>query len=875
MFGSLFMFQQRCQTRCSFRVATLLSIATLIGIGLFPATLRAQAAGPQPKSEHKHKANRLAQESSPYLLQHAHNPVDWFPWGTEAFKKAQSENKPIFLSIGYSSCFWCHVMERKVFENEVIAKYMNDHFVCIKVDREERPDIDEIYMLAVQVYFQMAGSAQGGGWPLSMFLTPKGEPIAGGTYFPPEDMPGRPGFMTVMKQIDAAWKEQPQAILRTSAVISKEVRRLSQPPVSFVKFQLEPSSVKAAVETVISRYDSEHGGFDFQSNNPNKPKFPVPSRLMLLQSQIALGSPDAQAIATKLDHTLQKMAEGGIYDHLAGGFHRYSTDRKWLVPHFEKMLYDNAQLAEVYAEAYQRTRKKQYKEVTEGILGFILEEMTDKSGGFYSALDAETDGVEGQYYVWSKAEVQGVLASGGLRYFTATYGLDQKSEFEHGYILHLSRPVSETAEQLGVPVGELETRLARMRVELLVKRRTRKPLRRDDKVLTSWNGLMIRAFARAGKVLDRQDYIDHASKASLYLLSTLRDREGRLLRTARNGKASLPAYLDDYAFFVSGLLALHDATGEEKWLNSARLLTDNQINLFWDQDRGGFYFTSHDHESLLARSKSAYDSVLPSGNSVSIQNLVRLTHLTGESTYAEHALKTVQAFGPQFRQSPGNLPYFAMAAQELLNTKQKTQVPSGAGGLFQGGVSSPKMPATNAKAKNEQRVVGLKVAASAVDKKANVKAVGFFALDGAIAGGSLPVAIEITVAEGWHINANPGRPAFVIPTELKLTGDSKLKLDGIKYPKGHDFKLDGIDEALSVYEGTILLKGVIHLPENASGEVPVTLQLRYQACNNVSCLAPKRMTLSGVIQVLPTDQQLKQINAKIFKNSAPVTPAKD
>ncbi len=872
MFGSFRLFQQRLQTPFRRQVVFVLGIATLVGVGLFPGQLLAQATGPQPKIEHKHKANRLAQESSPYLLQHAHNPVDWFPWGAEAFEKAQSENKPIFLSIGYSSCFWCHVMERKVFENEAIAKYMNEHFVCIKVDREERPDIDEIYMLAVQVYFQLAQSSQGGGWPLSMFLTPKGEPIAGGTYFPPEDMPGRPGFMTVMKQIDAAWKEQPQAILRTSAVISKEVRRLSQPPVSLEKFVLDTSSVQAAVETVLSRYDSEHGGFDFQSKNPDKPKFPVPSRLMLLQSQIALGAPNAQSIATKLDHTLQEMAEGGIYDHLAGGFHRYSTDRKWLVPHFEKMLYDNAQLAEVYAEAYQRTRKQQYKDVTEGILGFILEEMTDKSGGFYSALDAETDGVEGQYYVWSKEEIQGALAPGGLRHFTTTYGLDQNSEFEHGYILHLPRPVAETAQQLGVPVGELETRLVRMRAELLAKRRTRKPLRRDDKVLTSWNGLMIRAFARAGKILDRQDYIDHASKASLYLLSTLRDREGRLLRTARNGKASLSAYLDDYAFFVSGLLALHDATGEEKWLNAARLLTDNQINLFWDQDRGGFYFTSHDHESLLARSKSAYDSVIPSGNSVSIQNLVRLARLTGEGMYAEHALKTIQSFGPQFRQSPGNLPYFALAAQELLDTKRETQVPSGAGGLFQGGVSSPKMTATDGKATNDQRVIGLKVAASATDKNPNVKAAGFFALDGVTAGGSLPVIIEITVAEGWHINANPGRPAFVIPTELKLIGESKLKFDGIEYPKGHDFKLDGIDEALSVYEGEILLKGLIHLPENASGEVPVSLQLRYQACNNVSCLAPKRMTLSGTIHVIPAGQQSKPINSKIFKTPDSSTP---
>ncbi len=846
----------------------LLPIIALFGVILsgmlsVPQSLFGQDAA----KKHPHKANRLVNESSPYLLQHAYNPVDWYPWGTEALDAARKQDKPIFLSIGYSSCFWCHVMERKVFENEEIAKFMNEHFICIKVDREERPDLDEIYMLSLQVYFQLSGSGQGGGWPLSIFLTPAGEPIAGGTYFPPEDLPGRPGFPSVLNQLNDAWNQQKPAVQRTATALSNEVKRLSQPPAFSEGGAVNLKDVQDSVESVLTHYDPVDGGFDFNPKVPDKPKFPVPSRLMLLQSQIARNTENSTELAQKLDKTLDEMSDGGIYDHLGGGFHRYSTDREWLIPHFEKMLYDNAQLAEVYAEAYQRTRKKRYREIAEGIMQFVLNEMTDKSGAFYSALDAETDGVEGQYYVWSKEEVQNVLNPNGYRYFAAVYGLDQESKFEQGYVLHLSRPVSETAQQLGLPAEELETRLSRMRAELLKKRLTRKPLRRDDKILTSWNGLMIRAFARTGKILQRQDYVEHANKAALYLLSTLRDREGRLLRTAMNDKASLPAYLDDYAFLVSGLLALHDATGEEKWLNTARLLTDNQINQFWDRDRGGFFFTSHDHESLIARTKSAYDSVIPSGNSVSIQNLTKLASLTGDSIYANHAQQTIDAFASQFRQSLASLPYFAMATQAFLISQGNQSVPNGAGNLFTGGVSAPMNSKPEAP-KESPIIVSLTPAEPDSLKDAKASPRGFFGLNAVTAGGAVPVAIEITIAEGWHINANPAQPDFVIPTELKIAGDSKLKLSNIQYPKGHQFKLEGIDQALSVYEGKVLVKALLHIPEGSQGEIPVKIQLQSQACDSKSCLAPKRVILQGSIKVLPAGgDQPQPINQAIFRET--------
>ena len=532
------------------------------------------------------------------------------------------------------------------------------------------------------------------------------------------------------------------------------------------------------------------------------------------------------------------------------------------------MLYDNAQLAEVYVDAYQRTQKDQYREVAEGIFHYIEEMMTDPRGGFYSALDAETDGVEGEYYVWSKDEIQEILAPAGFKYFATAYGVNQETTFEHGYVLHLPQSIAESAQTLGIPVSELKTRLGKMRNELLAKRRTRKPLRRDDKVLTSWNGLMIRAYARAGQQLQRQDYIDTASKAALYLLTTLRDKEGRLLRSARNHQASLPAYLDDYAFLVSGLLALHEATQEEKWLNAARLLTDQQISLFHDAERGGFYFTSHDHESLIARTKSAYDSVLPSGNSVSIQNLTRLGKLSDDRGYSGIARKTINAFSQQLRQSPGGLAYFSLASQEYLEAFGASEKGEVANNLFNGGVSSSESTNGTTMPKKDPSLSKDLIVHLSTKKNlkndAKIDVQGFFAQSGVKAGGKLGVAIRININEGWHINANPAQPDFVIPTQLDVPKGSLFKLQNVKYPPGHEFRLQGIEEALSVYEESVLIRGELLIPSDATGEMPVSLKLKSQACNNQTCFPPLILALEGTVHILKENEKATPLNLQFF-----------
>jgi uncharacterized protein len=831
-------------------------------------------------SNGKRPANRLAGESSPYLLLHAHNPVDWYPWGPEALQKAREENKPIFLSIGYSSCFWCHVMERQVFEHEEIAEYMNEHFINVKVDREERPDLDDIYMLSLQVYQQMAGSAAGGGWPLSMFLTPDGLPIAGGTYFPPEDMPGRVGFPTVMKQIHSVWTDRQEQVEQAAEEISRHVRRLSQPQLDLEPPELDDRLVQGVIAAVVERYDPEHGGFDFNPDAPDGPKFPVPSKINLMQTQIAARPPQAEQFAEMVDHTLERMAAGGLRDHLGGGFHRYSVDRYWLVPHFEKMLYDNAQLAEAYVDAYRRTNRQSHRQVAESTLDFILREMTGPEGGFYSALDAETDGIEGKYYVWSRDEMKKLLSAGDYRLFADAYGLSRDEFFEHGYVLHHPRPLEAIAEEHGMPLAELYARLAEMRQKLLEARQKRKPLLKDDKVLTSWNGLMIRAFARAGQTFQRRDYIDAAARAAVFVLATLRDEEGQLLRTARLGEAKLNGYLDDYAFLVSGLLALHQATGEDKWLVTARRLTDDQIRLFWDEKRHGFFFTAHDHEALLARVKSAYDSVLPSGNTVSVQNLVRLSRLTSEESYRKYAEQTLQAFAPNLKTTPGNLHGMALALQEYLHWYGEGETDEGLQDLFTGGLATPRPepesgnqapPRTTPDrgadaAPPAETVVSFQPAEEEAKQHDKITVRGFLSTDKLPVGGTCRVAVEIDVAEGWHVNANPARPDFVIPTQLSLQTEQDFELKEIRYPQGKDFRLQGIEEPLSVYEGKVYLTGTLQVPDGLKSDEPIelTLRLRYQACNDTACLRPMQIHLKGTLPAAPRES-VQSKNEKLFE----------
>lgn len=820
----------------------------------------------------KHPANRLANESSPYLLLHAHNPVDWFPWGPEAFAKAQKEGKPIFLSIGYSSCFWCHVMERKVFSNEEIAKYMNEHFVNIKIDREERPDIDDIYMTSLHLYFQLTGSSQGGGWPLSMFLTPKGQPFAGGTYFPPEDEGGRIGFSTLMTRINKVWTEQREAVEGNAETLTAHVRRTMQPKFALSTTKIEKALVKQAADALTATFDAQFGGVDFNADNPDRPKFPVPAKLALLQHEIRTNK--GEETQKVVYHTLDQIAAGGIQDHLAGGFHRYSTDRAWMVPHFEKMLYDNAQLADVYVEAFRQTGKPMYREVAEGIFRFVLADMTHPQGGFYSALDAETDAVEGKYYAWSTEEIDEILSEKESGVFKTVFGMQERKYFEHGYVLHLPKTIEQVAAAQKISRAELLARIAVMRQKVLAARKQRKSPLRDDKVLASWNGLMIRAFANAGNVLQRPDYIKVAERAAMFILTEMRDADGRLLRTWRNGKGKLNAYVDDYAFVVDGLLAIHKATDDAKWLNAARRLTDRQIEMFWDEKTNGFFFTSHNHEVLIARTKNAYDSVIPSGNSVGTRNLIRLTSLTGEEKYREYAHKNLQLFAQRIKESPRSMAVMTLAMAEFLESE--TEKPAPPTPPKRNKKDDPKPTSKNAKKADDAILLVSSDAGQTKEQRQKevVVAKAYLSVDKLPAGEKCQLAVVLEIKQNWHINTNPAKPDFLIPTTLKIVSKQGLKLSNVRYPKGKLLKVEGLPDASSVYDGRLAIHGTLEIPAKSLGnEDEIEIRVRYQPCTDQKCLRPKTIKLRGKLEIIKPSA-VKLINQKFFAPKKPATGKK-
>ena len=573
----------------------------------------------------------------------------------------------IFLSIGYSSCYWCHVMERESFSDPEIAKFMNKHFVNIKIDREERPDIDDIYMTALSIYVSQAGG--GTGWPLSMFLTPDTRPVAGGTYFPPRDQPNRPpGFLGVLKSIDKLWTEDKESAEVNAKALTQALRQTLRRRLVLASADLDKTLVDTSLAALVNSHDTRFGGIGFSRSRADRPKFPTPPKLELLAhaADLEQAGKSAKKPATEvLDHTLLAIANGGIHDQVGGGFHRYSTDRQWHVPHFEKMLYDNAQLAGLYVTAFARTAHPAFRAVAEDVFTYVLRDMTDPDGAFFSAQDAETDAIEGKYYVWSGAEIDQLLGENAKTY-RKLFGVVDKPEFEHGNVLFRAVPLEDSI------ADTQQTNLVKqMHRTLLAARKKRKPPLLDDKVLTSWNGLMIRSLADGGRVLKKPEYTLAAAKAADFLLTRLRDKsKGHLLRTYRKGKAKLHAYLVDYAFLVEGLLALHQSTGDAKWLTAAQKLTDEQISLYWDKTRHGFYFTSHNHEELLARTQNGFDSVLPSGNSTSVRNLIRLAKRTGQAKYRTYAQQTLEAFAPQMRQHQKRggmgMSHMALALSEYL-----------------------------------------------------------------------------------------------------------------------------------------------------------------------------------------------------------------
>ena len=631
----------------------------------------------------KKYTNHLINETSPYLLQHAHNPVDWYPWSEEAFAKARAEDKPVLVSIGYSACHWCHVMEHESFENDAAAKLMNDNFVSIKVDMEERPDVDQIYMTFVQL------TTGRGGWPMNVFLTPDKLPFFGGTYFPPVSRYNMPSWSQILTSIAEAWREKRSELLDSANDITGEIRRVGK--AEFAPAAVSEDILETAFASFVRSFDAKNGGFG------GAPKFPPSMSLdFLLRYWKRTGNENALEI---VKHTAAKMANGGIYDQLGGGFHRYAVDAIWLVPHFEKMLYDNAQLIRVYLHLYQIMKKSEvlslesgvevpaqdsrlttqdsefFKRVAVETLEYVKREMLDSSGGFYSSQDADSEGVEGKFFVWTVEEITAVLGEEDAKEFCAFYDVTAEGNFEETNILNVKNPLGSDSGQLIVDSGKL----VGLRKRLFDEREKRIKPFRDEKVLTAWNGLMLAAFAEAAAVLGNEDYLQIAKRNADFLLENLQkpDREegrndkvesyalanaqasasdtsGRpqLLRTWKDGRAKLNGYIEDYANLADGLIELYQVSGETKYLLEAKQLADTMITEFWDEENGGFFFTSNDHEELIVRNKDFYDNATPAGNSVAADVLLKLAKLFGEEKYERFAAMVLRLVAPQISRHP-------------------------------------------------------------------------------------------------------------------------------------------------------------------------------------------------------------------------------
>ncbi|MGH9402376.1 MAG: thioredoxin domain-containing protein [Terriglobia bacterium] len=598
------------------------------------------ATSPEKESR---RPNRLIHEKSPYLLQHAYNPVDWRAWTPEAFEAARRENKPIFLSIGYSTCHWCHVMERESFEDSEVAAAMNEAFIPIKVDREERPDIDNVYMRVCQM---LTGS---GGWPLTIVMTPEKKPFFAATYIGKGERFGNLGMMTLIPRIQEAWAGQRDDVERSADEIMLALKKSDHMPASGA---LDASTLAAAFEEMAGRFDEQNGGFG------HAPKFPTPHALtFLLRYWQRSRDPHALEMAEK---TLAAMRSGGIYDHVGFGLHRYSTDGAWLVPHFEKMLYDQALLVMANAEAFEAMRKPEYAKTAREILDYLRRQMTSPEGGFYSAEDADSEGEEGKFYLWREREIRQILNRTEAALVTLAFNVDPEGNFiEHGSdgasggnILHLTARPEEIAARAGISAEEFEERWQAAREKLFIKREERVHPLRDDKILTDWNGLAIASLARAAQALDEPRYAAAAQAAADFILGAMRTPDGDLLHRYRDGQAAAEGHLDDYAFMVWGLIELYETRFDARNLEVALALTDIMLHHFWDSERGGFYFTGKNQEEVLIRSKEIYDGAVPSGNSVALLNLLRLSSLTGRPELAETASKLASVFAGPLRQAP-------------------------------------------------------------------------------------------------------------------------------------------------------------------------------------------------------------------------------
>ncbi len=762
--------------------------------------------------------NRLAREQSPYLLKHQWNPVDWFPWGAEAFDKARKEEKPVFLSIGYSSCHWCHVMERESFESETIAKLLNERFVSIKVDREERPDVDEIYMRAVQL---LTGS---GGWPMSVFLTPDQKPFWGGTYFPPDDRGGRPGFASILAALADTYAGRRAEVVDAADRLASALRQMEGGRQFIATGPLDRSVADRALEELVATYDRHYGGFG------GAPKFPPHGALeLLLRVTATAPREDLDSVARG---TLDAMAMGGIRDHVGGGFHRYATDAIWLVPHFEKMLYDNAQLASVYTEAFGRWKDAEHRRVAEETLGWVLREMTSEEGGFYSALDADSEGGEGAYYLWVLKEITDVLGPEDGDLFARVYGIEETANFvdpvtgeEPGNIPHLKRSWSELARTEGLSEEALGNRMDRARMQLLDARLKRTAPGLDDKVVTSWNGLMIGALARAGHAFTRRDYIDAAARAARFLLRAMR-RDGRLLRSWRAGEARLPGYLEDHAFLAWGLLDLNEATEDRAWLDEARSLVDSMLERFWDPGEGGFFFVASDHESLIARTKEVFDQAVPSGNGLAARVLVRLWLLTGEKRYEEHAAQMFRLFAGILQQAPRAAEHLLLAFLAWSEAKPRAASPKVE-------EAAPKSKPAGPLARAQRGPI---IASADLDRRRMAP------------GETTELRLTLEIEPGWHVQSSKPAREDLVATSVELGLTEGLTPGEMRFPDGTLAPIGG--ERLPVYAGRVTIRVPVKADAAlAAGSLPGVARIRFQACDDKRCLAPEQVELNFAIGI--------------------------
>jgi len=740
--------------------------------------------------------------------------VDWYPWGEEAFRRAREEGKPVFLSIGYSACHWCHVMERESFENEDLAAVLNDHFVAVKVDREERPDVDEIYMTATQL---ATGS---GGWPNSLWLTPDGRPWFAGTYFPPDDAPGRPGFRTILMSLAEMWRTRGEEVEQQADRLAAALQQLSTSPASGAAADLSRDLVDRAIAELGQAYDDRRGGFG------GAPKFPPVGALNLLFQEY--GRTGEASVLRMAIETLDGMASGGIRDHLGGGFHRYSTDERWFLPHFEKMLYDNAQISRTCVDAYRVTGREAYREIAAEIYGWVLGEMTDPQGGFYSALDADSEGVEGKFYVWRRDEILRVLGDEEGDLFCRVYGVEEDGNFRDEAtgrmpgtnVLYLPRPVEVSAQAESIPIEDLKARMKNARERLLEVRSKRARPNLDDKVLTSWNGLMIGSLAYAGRHLEEAAYTTAAERAAKFMLSEMR-RDGRLLRSYRDGEARLNAYLDDYAFLAGGLLDLYETMGKNVYLDEARSLVDALIEHHRDKAGGGFFFTSDDHEDLLTRSKDPLDKAIPSGNGMAAQVLLRLGRLTRDARYDDLVGGSLEAFSHMMHRTPRGTESLILAlAEHLEQARGRTPEPEGRGAPL----------------------------ARLREKPVTVEA--FFSSTGVAPGETVEVELRIRIDDGWHIHSNRPLQEHLVPTTLELKDGGSAALAKVGYPEGKRVQLGFSDEPLLVYENEVTIAARIEISPNApGGKIELLLGLKVQACSDQACLAPMEYVVAIPVEI--------------------------